>query len=252
MLEKVFVDKVVSEWEGSWKDGSVLRILALCSDSFVGLNSPFTGTLSGKESVQKHWECTLQQFVNNTGGLEVIDVLFCVDTISIYYRLDAVYRAMDLFKFDAENKVISINCMYSDNITKTDSSSTSPINKAFAMDYAKNWQEGWNSHDLSRVLSHYTEDFTMTTPFIARMAQNPTGTLRGKESVGSYWEKALQRFTDLHFELLDVLFGEDSVCVYYHSVLGLRAIEWLKFKLDGDSGPYLVSEASGSYNAMPL
>ena len=251
MLDKSIVDFTVAEWMISWKEKSAQRILAICSDSFERMPSPYAGEHCGKASVEKHWEGIIQSSISN--NFKIIDVLFCVDTMCIYYQFDSNRRAMDWFKFDSEHKIVAITSSYTDDVSLQDSATIthSPINKQFAIEIAKDWQESWNAHDLDRILSHYTEDFTMTTPFIAQMGQDPTGTLHGKGAVGAYWEKALQRFPDLHFELLDVLFTSNTVCVYYHSVLGLRAVEWLKFHLDGVSGPYLVCAASGSYNAMP-
>lgn len=57
------------------------------------------------------------------------------------------------------------------------------ITKEEANHFAREWIEAWNSHDLERVLSHYTDDFEMSSPFIVGFTGEPLGTLRGKESV---------------------------------------------------------------------
>jgi ketosteroid isomerase-like protein len=117
------------------------------------------------------------------------------------------------------------------------------ITKDFATQVAQAWIEAWNSHDLARVLSHYTDNFEMTTPFIARLMGEDRGTLVGKDSIGSYWSQALAQMPDLHFELIEVLFSVNSICIYYKSVLGLRAVEWLYFDNAGT-----VCKASAHYN----
>ena len=33
-----------------------------------------------------------------------------------------------------------------------------------ALRFAREWIEAWNSHDLPKILSHYAEDFALTTP----------------------------------------------------------------------------------------
>lgn len=38
------------------------------------------------------------------------------------------------------------------------------ITKAQADRIGKEWIEAWNSHDLDRILSHYSEDFVMSSP----------------------------------------------------------------------------------------
>ncbi len=39
--------------------------------------------------------------------------------------------------------------------------------------------------------------------------------------------KALERIPDLHFELIEVLASVNSIAIYYHAVLGKRAVELL-------------------------
>ena len=112
--------------------------------------------------------------------------------------------------------------------------------------FAEEWIAAWNSHDLDRILSHYTDDFEMSSPLITRLADATDGKLKGKASVAAYWRKALDRFPDLQFELFDAFAGVDSVCIYYRSVLGLLAVECLTFN---DSGK--VTRAIAHYNRAP-
>ena len=102
-----------------------------------------------------------------------------------------------------------------------------------AQTFAQEWVDSWNSHDLGRIMSHYADDFEMTSPFIVTMMNEPTGTIKGKENVKAYWAKALERLPDLHFDLIEVFVSVDSTTVYYHAVLGKRAIEVLFFDENG-------------------
>jgi ketosteroid isomerase-like protein len=102
-----------------------------------------------------------------------------------------------------------------------------------ARTFAREWVEAWNSHDLGRILSHYADDFEMTSPFIVGLVNEPTGTLKGKEKVRAYWAKALERIPDLHFELIEALASVNSIAIYYHAVLGKRAVELLFFDKNG-------------------
>lgn len=120
------------------------------------------------------------------------------------------------------------------------------ITEAFAKALASEWIAAWNSHDLGRILSHYTDDFEMSSPFIARITGEASGVLRGKEAVGAYWTSSLKRFPDLHFELIEVLTGADSICIHYHSVLGLKAVEWLHLNAEGK-----VQRAMAHYDRLP-
>jgi len=97
---------------------------------------------------------------------------------------------------------------------------------------AREWVEAWNSHDLDRIMSHYADDFEMTSPFIAALMQEPSGTIRGKAKVREYWSQALRKVPDLNFKLIDVLLGVDSITIYYQAVFGKRAAEVLFFDAD--------------------
>jgi hypothetical protein len=93
----------------------------------------------------------------------------------------------------------------------------------FAQLFAAEWIEAWNSHDLDEILSHYADDFEMSSPYIIQIANEPTGKLKGKEQVSAYWAQALQRMPDLHFELLNTLVGISSLTLYYQGARGLAA-----------------------------
>ncbi|MCE5270231.1 nuclear transport factor 2 family protein [bacterium] len=112
-----------------------------------------------------------------------------------------------------------------------------------AENFARDWIEAWNSHDIEAVLAHYTDDFEMSSPMIQAALGVASGTLKGKQAVGDYWRTALKRAPDLRFSVLDVTCGVDSVSIYYKAVLGKKAIE--TFFFDG-SGK--VFKASATYN----
>lgn len=107
--------------------------------------------------------------------------------------------------------------------------------------FAHEWIDAWNSHDLGRILAHYSEDFTMASPHVAVIAQEPTGILNGKAAVASYWSKALERFPNLHFELISAFVGADSVAIHYQGVSG-PVVEVVFFNQVG-----LVCKAAAHY-----
>lgn len=106
------------------------------------------------------------------------------------------------------------------------------MDKGFAEDFAADWIASWNAHDLDRILSHYSDDFEMSSPMIVHVANEPSGTLRGKAAVGAYWKKALALIPDLRFELLSVLAGVSSVTLYYKGSRGRLAAEVFHFGPD--------------------
>ena len=106
------------------------------------------------------------------------------------------------------------------------------ITRAFADRFAHEWIEAWNSHDLDSILSHYSDDFVMSSPRIAVVVGEPSGVLRGKEAIGTYWRKALAAAPELRFELVEAFVGADSVVLHYHGVRG-PAAEVFFFDVEG-------------------
>ena len=83
----------------------------------------------------------------------------------------------------------------------------------------------------------------MFSPKIIQIAGEPSGTLRGKDAVGNYWEKALDLVPDLRFELVTILIGVDSLTLAYKGARGRMAAEVFHF------GPvHKVSKAYAHYS----
>jgi hypothetical protein len=116
------------------------------------------------------------------------------------------------------------------------------ITAAHAARFAEEWISAWNARDLTRVLSHYDDDFEMASPRIVDIAGEPSGVLRGKAAIGAYWEKALGLNPHLRFELLGVFVGARSIALHYKNQTGRLAVE--VFEL-GSSGR--VSRAAAHY-----
>lgn len=120
------------------------------------------------------------------------------------------------------------------------------LTESFAREFAEEWVAAWNAHDVARVLAHYADDFEMSSPFIAQVAGEASGSLRGKRAVAAYWEAALQRLPALRFELQQVLIGAASVVICYRTNFGREAAEVFFFNEQG-----LVSRAAAHYAAPP-
>jgi len=97
------------------------------------------------------------------------------------------------------------------------------ITREFSEAFAKDWIEAWNARDLDRILSHYAEDFEMSSPIIRSLVGEASGTLKGKPAVRGYWAKALAAIPDLRFELVNVFTGAATTTVCYRGHRGLAA-----------------------------
>lgn len=106
------------------------------------------------------------------------------------------------------------------------------MDQVFAEHFASDWIDSWNTHDLDRILSHYTDDFEMSSPVIIQVTGEPSGTLKGKDVVAAYWGKAIQLIPDLKFELQSILIGVQSITLYYKGARGRLAAEVFHFNND--------------------
>lgn len=119
------------------------------------------------------------------------------------------------------------------------------LSQQFADAFADEWISAWNAHDLARILSHYSDDFVMSSPRIPLVVGEDSGVLVGKAAIGAYWEKALALAPTLHFERVAVFLGADSIILHY---LGMRgpAAEVFFFNADGK-----VTRAAAHYVQRP-
>ena len=107
------------------------------------------------------------------------------------------------------------------------------MNEQQAITLSQAWIAAWNRHDLDAIIRHYAPDVTFTSPFVPALSGEPSGTIHGIESLTAYFRKGLQAYPDLHFELLRVLTGVDSLLLYYRSVKGLLAAEMMVVNDEG-------------------
>jgi ketosteroid isomerase-like protein len=95
---------------------------------------------------------------------------------------------------------------------------TWPMTRESALAFARAWIDAWNSHDLDRILAHYSEDFEMRSPLIQERMNEPTGVLKGKDRVRPYWAMGIQAQPPIRFELQSVYLGASSIAINYFSV----------------------------------
>jgi ketosteroid isomerase-like protein len=84
-----------------------------------------------------------------------------------------------------------------------------------AHQFAQEWISAWNAHDLERILSHYTEDFIMESPYAFKWLPETGGVVKGKPAVRAYWKMGLEAIPDLVFELHGFFVGVSGITLYY-------------------------------------
>jgi len=99
--------------------------------------------------------------------------------------------------------------------------------------FADEWLAGWNSHDLERILSHYTDEIEFRSPLIVSIAGNTSGLIRGKGALRDYFAAGLKKYPDLTFRPIRLFRGVGSLIIHYESVNGLLAAEMFEFTPEG-------------------
>lgn len=112
--------------------------------------------------------------------------------------------------------------------------------------FAHDWVEAWNSHDLERILSHYADDATLTSPLVHQIVGGDQPSVRGKTALRAYFKRGLDAYPDLTFTLWGVYAGVESVVVHYRSVRGMGSAELMRIGADGR-----VCEVVAHYASRP-
>src|ERR1700678_1450552 len=98
------------------------------------------------------------------------------------------------------------------------------------------WKAAWESRDPARVVALYTRDATHQSALIAKIYPKLRRlSLEGHHEIGVYARRALERYTELLFDMLSVTESGDRAAIEYrrHSNLDaanpphvLELIEW--------------------------
>ncbi len=113
-----------------------------------------------------------------------------------------------------------------------------------AWNLANHWVAAWNSHDLEAIISHYEDSIELTSPVVAQLLGSPDGKIVGKTNLQAYFQRGLDAYPQLHFKLEDVLWGLNSVVLYYTNQKGTRTAEFMELSANGK-----VARVVANYNA---
>ncbi len=107
------------------------------------------------------------------------------------------------------------------------------LTETFARQFAADWIQAWNSHDLDAIISHYADDVVLTSPAAAKLLGEPSGQVSGKENVRAYFRRGLEAFPQLKFSLIDVFWGVSSVVLCFENQRGTRTAEFMEVNANG-------------------
>lgn len=101
-----------------------------------------------------------------------------------------------------------------------------PLQGSFARQFAQEWIEAWNSHDLERILAHYDDEVRLVSPVALNLLKNGDGVVQGKAALQEYFRRGLEAFPNLRFDLIEVFWGVETIVLCYaNKVRGNKTAE---------------------------
>jgi predicted ester cyclase len=107
------------------------------------------------------------------------------------------------------------------------------VTKEEAWKLANAWVAAWNAHDLDSIMTHYEDAVELTSPVAARLLGAADGKVVGKANLRAYFQRGLAAFPELRFQLEEVLWGMNSVVLYYTNHRGTRTAEFMEVSATG-------------------
>jgi predicted ester cyclase len=93
-------------------------------------------------------------------------------------------------------------------------------------------------------MSHYEDNVELTSPVAAQLLSTADGKVAGKANLRAYFQRGLEVYPNLRFQLEDVLWGLNSVVLYYTNQKGTRTGEFMEISPSGK-----VARVVAHYNA---
>ncbi len=113
-----------------------------------------------------------------------------------------------------------------------------------AWNLANHWVAAWNAHDLDSIMTHYEDAIELTSPVAAQLLGTLDGKVAGKADLRAYFRLGLEAYPELRFQLEDVLWGVNSIVLYYTNQKGTRTGEFMELSAIGK-----VTRVIAHYNA---
>jgi hypothetical protein len=107
------------------------------------------------------------------------------------------------------------------------------LTKDDAYQFAEHWLAAWNARDLEQIMAHYADEVTLSSPVAAQLLDDSQGRVAGRAALRAYFAKGLTAFPELHFTLIEVLWGLESVVLYYENQRGTHTAEYMELSSQG-------------------
>jgi len=114
--------------------------------------------------------------------------------------------------------------------------------------HVEDWLSAWNKHDLTRVLSMYSEDIEFSSPKIKVVfPDRALSKITNKKDLEEYWTKALEKYPKLNFVLKYSIFYNNKCLVEYYALLDEKTKTSVIEKFEMQDG--LIIKSSAYYGA---
>ena len=107
------------------------------------------------------------------------------------------------------------------------------MTRAEVRDLANHWVAAWNDHDLDAIMAHYEDAVELTSPAAAQLLGTSDGKVVGRANLRAYFQRGLEAYPELHFQLEHVLWGVNSVVFYYINQKGTHTAEFMELSANG-------------------
>jgi len=116
------------------------------------------------------------------------------------------------------------------------------MTKDEASHLANHWIAAWNAHDLDQIMRHYDEAIELTSPVALQLLGDAK--VIGKPNLRAYFQRGLEAYPELRFDLKDILWGLNSLVLYYTNQKGTHTAEFMELSAEGK-----VTRVIAHYNA---
>ena len=123
------------------------------------------------------------------------------------------------------------------------------MTRAEAWNLADHWVAAWNAHDLDLIMTHYEDAIELTSPVAAQLLGTPDGRVVGTSALREYFQRGLEAYPELHFHIEDVLWGVNSVLLYYTNQNGTRTAEFMELSASGNVARVVANYSAASRDA---
>jgi len=107
------------------------------------------------------------------------------------------------------------------------------VTKDEAWNLAHLWVAAWNAHDLDLIMTHYEGAVELTSPVAVQLLGKSDGKVVGKANLRAYFQRGLDAYPELHFQLADVLCGVNSIVLYYTNQKRTHVAEFMELSATG-------------------